>query len=664
MDQHQLGHAGGDDPCPPLRLHSITIRRLRSLYGVGPLPIQAGLTVLAGENDGGKSTCIDAIGFLLGGYAPDDRDRSHWATNDEAIEVEGAFYPLNASESVPPARFRARQERGSPRVCEMLDRVHCGLNARPEDLKLNDLKARMAELSIPSPGGQAKQPYEAAVQAWLDDRPDHEFAESWRPVSKEELARFPRFTRFSSADAPSPTATIERVAWRDIRPLLTEGPICDQLASISKAVDAEVSPRLQRVKEKIEQHCADIDAVEVKTALDFTKPVLHVQLQVRQHGEVVDLEKAGRGRRQRVVLAIHEANLRSMEDEAPTATEVLAYDEPDTQLDVTAQRLLFDILDRQARLDHAQVVVTTHSKNLIDMVPPQALLHFRLDDGLRTQVEALAGFGHVEELRFQAAVAEGLGLRNSVLLDERCFLVVEGDTEEHAIPELFRFVTGRSLVATGVHIMNTQGSGSMRNFVTTLARKWRRDVVLLVDADARGDHQNGVSEAWLAQLGLLEGAGAYFIGAKEFEDAFDDGLWLQALQTYFPATNGRPNWSRDELTALRQGSKKYSEALHSAVCQRRGDHTIRKPDLGYALAAACVQAGQIPPILRDCFEYVRDLARGSGSLAGDAVSTPCRDASDRPLLQERELRGPEEPTVSILESPAEATVWTALSFVQ
>lgn len=592
--------ANGDEAPSPLVLHSITVRRFRSLFDVGPLPIQEALTVLTGENDGGKTTCLDAVAFLLTNQAFDAGDRSHWADDDEAIEVEGVFYALDDPEHFDPVSIKACQEPGATRICHVRVRAHTHFGAQWATTPLHQLKELMKAVGIPLPGGSAKAPFTDAVADWLIDRPKEEWEDCWSPATRPLLDRLPRLTRFSAAEAQSPTRVLQKVVAREVDQLIAQTSYSEPLKELGQQLDLDIASGLGRIMEKIRQHSPDLEDVNISASFDFSKPASHVQIEVCRQGEWSDLDKGGEGRRRRVTLAVHEATAFSMAGEAPCRTEVIVYDEPDTHLDFTAQRTLFDVLHRQARLGHVQVLIATHSKNFIDMVPMGSILHFRLGGDQRTRVETLSTPGHEAELAFQAAICESLGLRNSMLLDERCSIVVEGDTEERAILLLFPLVTGRTLVAAGVHLMNTRGNGQIRAFVETLKLQLKRDIVLLADTEALDERDERKRESWLGQLELPAGAGSHFIGTKEFEDAFADELWLHALAANFPPAEGEPAWTCDDMAGFRKQGK-FSAALHSEVCRRCKDRSIGKPDLGLALAQACTSADDVPLALHDCF---------------------------------------------------------------
>ena len=215
---------------------------------------------------------------------------------------------------------------------------------------------------------------------------------------------------------------------------------------------------------------------------DFSRVNQQVHIQLKKvSGESIDLKEAGSGLLQRVGLAIYAANLEALRKASTDSVgTILAYDEPDTHLDYQAQRGLFEIIREQARLPHVQVLVATHSVNLIDKVRLHALRHFRLE-AQRTVVELPSRYGEDKESEFVSDLSLGLGLRNSVLLSEKCFVVVEGETETRALPLIFGTIARESLPGAGITLINTGGSGGVRRLVEVLIQQLGRTVVVLVE---------------------------------------------------------------------------------------------------------------------------------------------------------------------------------------
>ena len=558
-----------------LVLESLSVNNLRSLQSLSAVPLEIDLTVLAGQNGGGKTSFIDALSILLNASAPREEAQS---SRDSDIVVEGSFISGNANECL---RIRARHSEG--RVSrELLHKVHPHFGKPPSNMKMPALRKAISDAGIESPRGTSKAPFVDAATKWINHRPATELQEGWTALPRELTDRLPQLTVFQSHDAASQPDQVRRlVSLASLRLLETE-PLATRLDGLSRDIREGVDPLLEAIKTMILRYCPGITDVTITPQFDFSRvsPQLQIDL-TKKTGEAVDLGEVGSGISQRVGLAIYAANHETLRQSPVNSVgSLLAYDEPGTHLDYQAQRELFSIIREQSELPHVQVVVATHSINLIDKVSIQSLRHFRLEEQ-HSVVELPSDYGYEHESEFVEDLASGLGLRNSVLLSERCFFVVEGETEERALPILFRKITGESLASAGVTPINTGGSGSVRGFVETLIRKLKRVVVVLVDEDARNS-QKRLSSEWLARMGLKEGEGGFFVGTKEFEDAFDDTIWLRVANEAFRLDDGT-EWSPNEFALARDGENGMGQALAN-LFSRRLRRKVRKPEIGEALA--------------------------------------------------------------------------------
>ncbi len=581
-----------NDPVVPdgarLALRTLSVDNLRSLQDLPPAPLEPDLTVLAGQNGGGKTSFIDALSMLLDRSSPREEARS---SSEREITVTGVLTSVDDTDALT---VRARHATGRVQR-ELLRLVHPLFGGQPSSMTMPALREAIVSAGIESPGGTAKAPLVEAATQWIAGRPLTELEEAWVALPPEAAARLPRLTVFRSQDAAEQPDHVKRLITQESQRLLGTEAYSPRLGEIASEIQDSVDPVLGLIKAMIRRYCPGIADVAITTRFDFSRVSPQVEMRLtKSTGESIDLNEAGSGLAQRVGLAMYAATLATLQEtETDSVGTLLAYDEPDTHLDYQAQRELFQIVRDQGNLAHVQVVVATHSVNLIDTVALQSIRHFRLD-GQRTIVDVSPDYGGDDESAFVDDLAFGLGLRNSVLLSERCFLVVEGSTEESAIPILFKKITGETLASAGITLVNTGGAGSVRRVVEVLIQQLKRSVVVLVDEDAK--HSPGrLDRKWFSDMGLTEGTNGFFIGTKEFEDAFDDETWLRVAEEHFPLRAG-PVWQLREFASARAGEHGMGQALENLISERVHGR-VRKPQMGEALART-ITADGIPSVIR------------------------------------------------------------------
>ena len=594
------------EPSPSaFRLCTVQVGAIRSLLEVGPLPVQGGMTVIAGRNDGGKTSLFDALNMLLNNIPIPAEARTTGATAEQPTHVVGEFRGDCKEATI---RLRARIDDPRAVTREIEDRVHAGLGGALEDLSLQKLRERMAALGIKNPGGSAKPPYVESPRQWLETRPDCEFQLRWRALSKAEGILLPRFSVFRSQEAADPVSQIQRLVAREARRIMADS-YSPTLKPLSRKLNADIAPSLERIKASILQYCPTIDSVDATAEFDFTRTTPVVTFVVRKGNEDILFEQLADGQRQRIILALHRSELQALQEEVRGHPQIIAYDEPDTHLDYSSQRDLFDILSAQATIPHVQVLVATHSSNFIDKVPLTSLVHFRLDDINRTVAEVITAPTDGNELAFLESMAAGIGPRNSAIVGEKAFFLVEGATEEGFFKIIFRRTFKSSLVGAGIGVIEAEGKQGVRKLIETLTVQWRRATVAFVDQDARAAPDRVITEEWMKKLGLIEGESLFFVGEKEFEDAFSDRAWASVANESFPRRDGGDGWAEADFAELREGlDVSFSDAL-LALFRERCRRYVGKPELGEALAQQ-VSKEEIPAAVKDCLAALRVIANG------------------------------------------------------
>lgn len=605
-------------------LDSYSARGFRSLAHVVDIPVSRP-TVLAGRNDGGKSAVLTALAFLLGAHRLTDEDRTY-VQDEEGSKgqrcaetwVEGQFR-LDAEEQAHSGlgehvRIRRRSRLGEATCLEYF-------GSQPADSRLRDLNrllkpaltALVVEYGL-SPAGNLKEDLLAELTAHARTLPQDQ---GWQLLPKALEERLPRLLSFGGKHE-SPDDAVRTALNSSYKTHLED----ETLQGRVREIEGEINQRLEKEADSlcrhIRQHCAEYVNVNVKPMVSFSGGFKGAPLHVsRADGEPVDLTRAGQGSTRRIALAVWEwtshllenAELAASGEPAtaqPTQT-IVVYDEPDTHLDYRHQRTVMDIVRKQCALPHVNVMVATHSMNLIDGVDIADVVHLSLGPGGRTVVERLKDDQH-DGIDFHLGqIAASLGLRNSVLLHERCFLAVEGDTEQKSLPLLFRLAQNMSLQAAGIALWGCENNEGALHLASYLV-KHQRTVMLMVDADSRTNKL--FKDERLRRAGLnLEEQVSYVgeaDGYNELEELFTDKQWAVAANTLWPRPAPQA-WHPDDFTAHRDGKKFSARILDMIKNDAEGNSPNGKPAMVYGLASTLTTPEDVPRQLREIFTHLQQL---------------------------------------------------------
>lgn len=598
-----------------ITLESFRVQGLKSLSNLGDIPVRSP-TIITGANDGGKSSTLQALDFLLGGETPSVADYTTvGATNQdgdqplrtERVTVEGTFRlsptdmsGLSLEEVVFLRRIAGPQGESyyELRASQPVDARLRGIDS----LKLADLKELANELALP-PSGRSN-----LRESWLGPLRSHigaqPFEDAWISAPRELVERLPAFTLFSSTDEPDPEAQIRKALHAAFRELLDDDELVGPVRDVEEKVRAGLATRAQSLCEHVRQRCPELSEISVVPDIKFSEGFRSVQIvAARPQGAGIPLNQSGAGRRRRINLAVWEwtGEILTERSEADHAL-IIGYDEPDTHLDYGHQRELVSLIRKQCLRPGVRMLVATHSLNLIDRVAIEDVVHLRLVDE-RTVVERLVAQEHEDIQQYLASVSEAMGLRNSVLLHERCFVGVEGPTEMQAFPVLFRLATGMSLQSAGIALISGNGNDGALRVVEFLKKHGRRLAFVLVDSDSSESKLFG--EDKLKSAGVEENEIRY-VGVRELEDLFSDVQWAEVAEREWRRTDGRP-WSPDDFSALRS-SPKFSKAVADMVREQSSTAPQGKPGYLTALVQGLKASQDVPEPLTSIFEDLVELA--------------------------------------------------------
>ena len=590
-------------------------QHFRCLYETGWIPIHD-LTVLIGENDGGKTATIDALEILLGDKEPDREDfsfipGSHDRSEEEMVleaklaldshdlwELEEICgYSLDSMvllrefkvDSASPLKYRT--------MVHPDDRLQADLNG----YTLETLRAIAKEHGIDLSGAQRKSEVIDAFESWLASQP---LVEGTRQLPRDATRLLPQIQVFSSADALDPQREVEVVLRAAFSAEIVSETYAGTLGEITSKMEGTLNERVARLAPVIRKYLPEISEVRVDPRFDFSRGLATSRLQlIGEDSRPISLDKRGDGVKRQVTLAVYEWNSELLSERGGENTRplLLAFDEPDSHLDYYSQRKIFGIIRSMVR-PGVQVLLCTHSLNLINRVPITRINHYRLGGDRCTRVVSLTSEDQETLEYFVDEIGRNMGLENSMMFHERCFMVVEGPSEMNAIPRLFRIwhEDDIGLIDAGIRLLNGENNAGARHFAKFLNDNGR-SVVFLLDSDSRTNPANRLfTEENLRQAGFDVEHQVFFVGNLEFEDSFSNELWALVGNTWRPLNDGG-NWVPSDFAGLRCSGKKFSDELCAF-------YRASKPDIAYRLARCVSERSDIPAEIQRCFEHAVSLA--------------------------------------------------------
>lgn len=597
-----------------MKLQSVSIVGFRSIQDLQDLTLNSP-TVLAGQNDAGKSAIIHAILFLLDGHVLTDADRTfangaEVSASDKDVQrvretyVAGKFV-LTEEESEayggPTLEIRRIGRQGQKPALEVVRSVAADSRFRDLDaLTVEKLLDRLETLGLDASKAK-KDELLARLHSAADDEPK---VDTWVGAEASLGKALPNARRFDATSAVDAATAIKDVLTTNYRAHLQSESLSGRVRDIEEELEELLVKDAGELRTHIMKKVADIGDVDIAPTVSFTSAngLKSTEITVRNHAdEDINLQMSGAGRARRVALAIWEFNASLLAQSGEDV--VLLYDEPDTHLDYGHQRELMRLIHEQAANPNVSVLIASHSMSLIDGTDIGDVVHVKHEDH-RTVIERLTDDTDVGI--HLGAIAASVGLRNTVLLHERLFVGVEGDSEARALPVLFKLATGRHLESCGIAIWPCRNNEGARDFAKFL-HDHGRNVAFLVDEDSKRNSKHVFSPSKLTSSGFDPDTQCLYVGyPNEIEDTFTDTQWADAANKLWPhceAETGRA-WLPGDFAVHREPGKKFSGGVLEMVRTYSVSGPSGKPEMLVGLALSLSLPSDVPQDLREKFEHL------------------------------------------------------------
>jgi predicted ATP-dependent endonuclease of OLD family len=589
------------------------------------------LTMLIGNNDVGKSSILDIIEIALSSNGqPDENDYFTCATGESAKEIEVSLqFKVDPDDEKAliyaigqTIIFRAKYTRDNV-AKEYLAEVPIYENLRVNFPRLSatEQKAIIEEYD----------PDALTTTSNTDNRTEwfNKFIETvdkvedWKEVTADIQKLLPRIQRYGAMDYDTPENLINRTVKQVFETVLYEElgegedgerKLKKSLKDIEYEAEQKINLKVAELKKHVQKYAPTVINISYKPQIDFTRGFQPGNFQVDEGRGKRYLNKSGDGTKRKIFMATtdwdREVTL-SMQAEGGSFPDVIrAYDEPDTNLDYQAQRHLYrSIRDIVSGEDsNIQAIICTHSPRMIDRAPAQSIRMLKADNGM-TVVEKIQTNDDTEVENYLTELARELGITNTLMFYEDCFILVEGETEDNALPLFYRTIYGHSLLEDGINIINVKGKGAFKEFLRLLSRNKQELLVVLMDQDCVESEDHKLTKKVLQENGFSDdfcNTRIKLVGTKEFEDLFSREILARVYNERWPKKEG--SWEEKDFTEC-DTAKKYSDGLKNIAWQHctQDGNKWSKPELGNMLGKLC-GADEIPKEVKMVFDLAREIA--------------------------------------------------------
>jgi len=583
--------------------------------------------MLIGCNDGGKTTTIEALNYFFNNASPYFADYSYVPeavpdaegnrprvpqviiqclfelnTADKAALTETSLVPPNDTINLRKV-FNAGDLRGK---IEMLSTMpqDATLPSNPGNLGLPAIREYLERLNIRNPGGTRKEPLLEALMTWLRAQP---LKEDWVDVTPALLTTLPVFER---VEVKNPEDTISKILNITYQQLLQKPEVKTAIQTFNGSWETLVGQPLKdktsTIINHVKKYLPDIVTAEVNPEFK-TNPIIQSAplTLIGKDGCPINLSSRGAGTRQQVTMAIFDWSSAtiSANENVEAGRIILAFDEPDLHLDYSAQKRIYQAIETYMKKG-IQVVIATHSINLINQVRIESIYHYSKVDSKPQSVIKHMEPSHdnpEEESFFIDKIGESMGFDNATILYERCFLAFEGLTEQVALPILFKKYIDDDLLHKGIRLVNCHDSFGAIVFAKFMHRN-KRPVLFLVDEDTtinKGTKRLLTKPALEKDEFSIEKQ-VHFVSPGCFEFAFSDEVWARVLTKNQPEP--KEAWTPEKVKEFKTNAATFIKEIQRVLQEES------KPKIGFMLSKTIETKEEIPAGIRTCFDQAVAMA--------------------------------------------------------
>ena len=468
-----------------MKLDSVIVRNFRGYAEAQELVI-SDLTTVVGKNDAGKSTLLEALAIFFGNdiVKPDVGD-VNVSSGISEFEITCTFSDLPgevvldtqatttlADEFLLSDDGRLRVKKTwvctgvKPKEEVSIECHHPSAENLTDLLTLNNaaLKKRLLELIPAESAAEVNKSNNPAMRRALwESCPDLQLELREVPVTKEDSKRIwdklapllPHFALFqsdrASRDSDNEVQDPMKLA---IAAALAEPEVESMLASVVEAVQAKATDLATRTHQVLGE--LDAGLAEGLVPKFKSEPKWASLFGISLEGsDGVPINKRGSGVRRLVLVSFFRAEAQRQMEQGLGRNMIYAIEEPETSQHPRNQKILLDSLQKMANTEGCQVLLTTHSPEIVKKLEFENLLLIagRQPDDIRNVQASELPYPSLNEVNFSAFDEASFEYHNELY----GFIEAEG--------KLVTFKAGQAMLPYGK--LNRDGSTTQQQIVLT-----------------------------------------------------------------------------------------------------------------------------------------------------------------------------------------------------
>jgi predicted ATP-dependent endonuclease of OLD family len=431
-----------------MKLAKVIIKNFRGYSGEHVIDLESDLTALVGKNDAGKSTILEGLEIFFGDNKPELEDLNIHCTekeiafgcifddlpNEVTVDTSAkttldAEYLVNEDGQLEIIKRFTCTEKTIASKPEILLRALHPTTSNYDDilkLKLAELKARGAALGVTVSDQRVNSLWRKAIwenagnlEARKSDLKVDEFDSKVKAIYTSLEAIFPQYYIFrvdrqtsdSDSEAKDPMQLAVKEAQKEFQEEITV-----LQTKIQQRVDEVAARALEKLHEMDATLASQLNPVlksAPKWAFDYKI----------QDDRGVSINKRGSGTRRLVLLNFFRAEAERKSSRG-SGSIIYAIEEPETSQHPNNQKLVVDSLLDLAADGKRQVIITTHSPQLLEQTAPNAIRFVEFDNTAKNVIMHTGDSG-------LAKAADSLGmLSNQKFKSAKAVVIVEGESDE------------------------------------------------------------------------------------------------------------------------------------------------------------------------------------------------------------------------------------------